>query len=81
MYSEYYEKNFDITEDERDTLLNIYEEIAEEKEFEPDYEDRTLVNFEEDGALLDTILYHVENFGKNKAGFDMITHLFAETLE
>ena len=81
MYSEYYEKSFDIAEDEKEALLDIYEEIAEEKGFEPDYEDRDLVNFEEDGELLDTILYHVENFGKDKVGFGMIEYLFEEETE
>lgn len=76
MYSEYYGSHFDITEEERETLLDIYEEIAQEKGFKPDYENREVVNFEEDRDLLNTVLYHVENFGKEKIGFDMISYLF-----
>lgn len=76
MYSEYYEKNFDITEEEKNILLDIYEKIAKDQGFMSDYEDRNAVNFEEDRELLDTVLYHVENFGKEDINFEMIAYLF-----
>lgn len=77
MYSEYYDKHFDISEDEKETLLDIYEAVAEENGFEPDYEDRDLVDLE-NTELFDTILYHVETFGKEVAGYLDIAYLFEE---
>lgn len=77
MYSDYYEKNFLISEEEKEILLDIYEAVAEERGFEPDYEDRDLVDFE-DTDLFDTILYHVETFGKEVAGYSDIAYLFEE---
>lgn len=76
MYSEYYQKNFTFTEEEKDILLDIYEEIAKEQGFDCDYENRNMVNFKSDSGLINTVLYHVENFGKEKNGYDIIAFLF-----
>ena len=80
----YKNKSFEITADERETLLTIYEAVAEARGFVPDYEpkDRGLINFNhEDADLLDTVLYHVKNFGKDHPLFSSISNLFEDAPE
>ena len=74
--NEYYGKYVEISYTEQKILLDIYEEIAREQNFQPDYEERELVDLNNDESLLTTVLYHVESFGSNKPGYDSIAHLF-----
>jgi len=74
--NEYYGKYVEVSYAEQKILLDIYEEIAREQNFQPDYEERELVDLNNDESLLTTILYHVESFGSNKPGYDSIAHLF-----
>lgn len=74
--NEYYGKYVEVSYAEQKILLDIYEEIAREQNFQPDYEERKLVDLNNDESLLTTVLYHVESFGSNKPGYDSIAHLF-----
>lgn len=74
--NEYYGKYIEVSYAEQEILLDIYEEIAREQNFQPDYEERELVDLNNDERLLTTVLYHVESFGSDKPGYDSIAHLF-----
>lgn len=76
MYSDYFERDIELDEGDKETLLDIYEAVAKQQGFEPDYDDRELVDFEEDTALLDTVLYHVHTFGRNHGDYEAIAHVF-----
>lgn len=78
MYSSYYERDIVLNEEEKAVLFDIYETVAKDKGFDPDYdpENRDYIDFEQDTELLDTILYHVETFGKEHPEFTEISHVF-----
>lgn len=76
MYSDYFERDIEIDSGDKETLLDIYEAVAKQQGFTSDYDDRELVDFEEDTALLDTVLYHVAEFGKGHPRFGEIAGVF-----
>lgn len=82
MYNQYYEKDIILDTKERSALLNIYEAVARENGFTPDYDvDRNAVDFETDEALLTSVLYHVETCGRAHPEFPTVAHLFDEPQE
>ena len=81
MYSDYFERDIEIDRDVQETLLDIYEAVAKQQGFAPDYSERELVDFEEDTALLDTVLYHVHTFGRNHEAYGDIAHVFQMTFD
>lgn len=79
IYSQYFQAPVFINAKLKETLLNIYEDVAKKQGFKPDYEDRKLVDFEKDPGLMDTILYHVEAFGEDHPDFASAwTHLLED---
>lgn len=79
IYSQYLQAPVFINSELKETLLNIYEDVAKKQGFKPDYEDRKLVDFEKDPGLMDTILYHVEAFGEDHPDFASAwTHLLED---
>jgi hypothetical protein len=72
--SSYYERTFELSEEEAQMLLDIYLSIAKEKKFTPDVEEiELLVN---DVSIFDTVMYHVETFGSEHENFESIEHIF-----
>lgn len=78
-YSEYFEKDVAITEEEKEILLDIYEEIAEEQVFRRTTKTASQLIFPTTTSLFDTVLYHVEHFGSDMSGYDDIEHLLNQT--
>lgn len=81
MYSDYFERNVELDTGDIETLLDIYETVMDELGEGADYDDRELVDFEEDTALLDTVLYHVHTFGRNHEAYGDIAHVFQMTFD
>lgn len=79
IYSQYLQAPVFINAELKETLLNIYEYVAKKCYFEPDYEDRKLVDFEKDPGLMDTIISLVEAFGEDHPDFASAwTHLLED---
>jgi transcriptional regulator with XRE-family HTH domain len=74
--SSYYEKEMAFSKREARILIGIYKEIAGKQGFKPEIS--TIYDIVEDKAKLDTVLYHVEEFGKDHENFEYIQHLFDE---
>lgn len=75
MYSEYYEREFNLSDCQKETLLSIYKWVAYENGFVPD-----AVEIEDldDSSNLDTVLYHVNTFGKEHEDYYKIGDIFID---
>lgn len=74
--SSYYEREMAFSKREARILIGIYKEVADQQKFQPEVS--TIYEIVEDKAKLDTVLYHVEEFGKEHENFEYIEHLFDE---
>lgn len=72
-FSDYYDKEIDIDEEDLQTLIDIYLKIMESQGVDPDV---TCVEDVNDDTI-DTILYHIENFGQDYPEFENIKNQFS----
>lgn len=73
MYSEYYEREFNLSDYQKEVLLSIYKWVAEENDFIPDVME---IEDLDDSNNLDSILYHVDSFGKEHEDYYKIEDIF-----
>jgi len=71
-YSEYYEKEINISGEEQEILFDIYIKIAKKLGFEPEVKSPEEI----DNYYYDHVAYHVEEFGKNYPEYAGIVDLF-----
>jgi len=71
-YSEYYEKEINISGEEQEILFDIYIKIAKKLGFEPEVKSPEEI----DNYYYDHVAYHVEEFGKNYPEYSGIVDLF-----
>lgn len=74
--SSYYEREMMFDKREANLLLAIYQEVGSKQGFKT--EANTVQEMVKDRSSLDTVLYHVEEFGKDHEQYESIQHIFEE---
>ncbi|MDF2879984.1 MAG: Helix-turn-helix domain [Clostridiaceae bacterium] len=74
VHSDYYEKELTFSETQANVLLNIYRKVAKDNKFIPEAE--TVYDMVNNPGILETVMYHVEEFGKGNANFSVVEDLF-----
>ena len=71
--SDYYDCSIVLHPQEQQTLYELYLQVADDRGWNPEIEDASFID---EPNVFDHVAYHVENFAKEKQGYERINHLF-----
>lgn len=72
--SSYYEREISFDKSEAETLFRIYHQVAIDNGFTGEVD--SVQDMVENVGQFDTVMYHVEEYGKEKPGYEYVEHLF-----
>ena len=71
--SNYYNRMVSLQPREQQLLYELYIEVAEEQGWKPEIDNPSSID---ESHTFDHVAYHVDEFAKDKSGYEEVSHLF-----